>query len=266
MKRMSAWSRIDSRECSAVPADALLAFPEIRHGVTTRHHDLNLSLRTGPDPATVLANRAHAASLFGATLGDLIIPDQVHGAAVTAVRRLDDGTLSSDKRNADALVTNTPGVLLGITIADCLPVFLYDPAHRAIGLAHSGWRGTAGPIVANTLQVMNREFGSKPCDITAAVGPGIGGCCYEVGHEVREALLAISARDSAFRPSPNGRWMLDLSAIITAQLLAAGIPAASVSVSPWCTFCNNDLFFSHRKEGSMAGRMGAFLKLAASTD
>jgi hypothetical protein len=258
---LSNWHLIEHDGCSAVASDSLAAYTELRHGVTTRQGDLNLSLRTGPDPNTVARNRACAAALFDSSTGDLIIPDQVHGATVAIVSRQPDASIHSSVPHADALVTDTPGILLGITIADCLPVFLYDPIHRAIGLAHSGWRGTAGRVVANTLEAMRSEYGTNPAEALAAIGPGICGRCYEVGDEVKAALMAVGADETAFSPSPNDRWMLDLKPIVIGQLRECGVPDSSVSVSPWCTVCHNHLFFSHRKEGPGAGRMGAFLKL-----
>jgi YfiH family protein len=163
--------------------------------------------------------------------------------------------------DTDALVTDVPGILLGITIADCLPVYLYDPEHHAIGLAHSGWRGTAGRIVPNTIDLMRNAFGTDPNDVFAAIGPGICGRCYEVGDEVRDALLAVDAPGSAFRESHAGRWMLDLSTVVRRQLRSTGIGESNMSAATWCTSCHNHLFFSHRKEGPGAGRFGAFLKL-----
>lgn len=256
----SRWTRIGTDACSAVESNVLAAFPEIAHGVTTRQGGLNLSLRTHPNRAEAIANRASAARLFGADLDALFIPEQVHGNDV-AVMCGGDGTYESDRREADAVVTNVPGILLGITIADCLPVFLYDPANRAIGLGHSGWRGTATRIVPWTLDVMQREYGTDSRDVIAAVGPGICGRCYEVGGEVRAALLDSGASAASFNPSPAGRWMLDLASVVRSQLIECGVVGESISQAPWCTFCNNDIFFSHRKEGPMAGRLGAFIRL-----
>jgi hypothetical protein len=258
---MPNWHLIESGGCSAVASDSLAVYPGLRHGVTTRQGDLNLSFRTGPDPATVQRNRARAARLFDAVLEDLIVPDQIHGAVVTIVARGADGSIHSSAPESDALITDTPGILLGITIADCLPVFLCDPVQRAIGLAHSGWRGTAGRIVANMLDAMRSEYGTNPSNVLAAIGTGICGRCYEVGDEVQAALLAADAPESAFAPSANGRWMLDLEQIVAAQLCASGVDASHLSTSPWCTVCDNHLFFSHRREGPTAGRMGAFIRL-----
>jgi YfiH family protein len=264
---MSTWLVGPETNDAYVYCRALAEAGGIAHGVTTRRGDLRLSASTEPDTERLRANRILACSLFQSSLTDCTIPRQTHGNRVGVVREDNRGAggwpPDSGPADTDALVTDAPGILLGITIADCLPVFLYDPVHRAIGLAHSGWRGTAGRIVSNTLAAMNREYGSNPRDIIAAIGPGIGGCCYEVGDEVKAGLQASGAADTPFEVSPNDRWMLDLKQIAAAQLREGGVPDNSIQVAPWCTVCHNHLFFSHRKEGPTAGRMGAFLKLAA---
>jgi polyphenol oxidase len=154
------------------------------HGVTTREGNLNLSFRTEPDAARVIEGRREAASMFGTTLEDLVVPEQVHAAGVAAARESDRGRGARGYEDAipgaDALVTNVPGLLLGVMIADCLPVFLFDPVNRAIGLAHSGWRGTVGKIAERTLQLMAEGYGTRPEDVRAAMcsdhRPMAGGC------------------------------------------------------------------------------------------
>jgi hypothetical protein len=234
-----------------------------RMGVTCRAGNLRLSFSTEPDLRRLVANRVYVCAALGADLRDLIIPEQTHGAGVASVGVAERGRGARERETAipgvDALVTDAPGVLLGITIADCLPVFLVDAKLGAIGLAHSGWRGTAGAIVPATLARMREAYGTDPADVVASIGPGIGGECYEVGPEVRDALAAARAPEAAFQPSPSGRWLLDLRAIVLAQLREAGVRDEAVSAAPWCTHCERGLFFSHRGEGPGAGRMGAFI-------
>lgn len=262
---MSDWPLSLGADDAYVYCRTLAVSDGLEHGVTTRRGDLRLSASTEPDVETLLANRILACSIFHSVLTDCTIPRQTHGNRVAVVREEDRGRggwpPDSGPADADALTTNVTGILLGITVADCLPVFLYDPVHRAIGLAHSGWRGTAGRIVANTVDAMRSEYGTNPSEVLTAIGPGICGRCYEVGEEVREALQAAGADETAFQPSPNIRWMLNLKLIVLAQLRDCGVPESSISISPWCTVCHNHLFYSHRKEGATAGRMGAFIKL-----
>ena len=144
---------------------------------------------------------------------------------------------------ADALITRQAGLYVGVRTADCLPILLVDPVRRAVAAIHSGWRGTAAGIGAKTIARMSSDFGSRPGDLYAAVGPGIGVCCYEVGPEVAEQF------------GRQGRVHLDLAAEIARQLQIAGIPAGQISRGTFCTFCQGDLFWSYRREGEAAGRM-----------
>jgi hypothetical protein len=260
-----AWTLSSRDSIELLTSDLLDSLSVVQHGMTTRHRDRNLSFRTHPDPTEVRHHRADICAVFGKRLTDLTVPAQIHGNGVAVVDEDHRGQGGANFATAiagmDSLVTDTPGLLLGITIADCLPVFLVDPRQGVIGLAHSGWRGTAGEIVLRTLTVMRDVFGTQPEQVVAAIGAGIGGCCYEVGAEVREALLQTGSGEEAFRPSPAGRWMLNLPEVVVQQLLAVGVPETAISRAPYCTCCRSDLFFSHRRDGTQAGRMGAFLML-----
>jgi polyphenol oxidase len=182
----------------------------------------------------------------------------------------------------DGLITATPGLLLGIQTADCLPVVLVDPRHRAIGVFHAGWRGTVKRIVEKGGGEMRRWFGSRPRDLKAAIGPGIQGCCYEVGEEVREKfesqftyaaklfrevkesdpvrekypLLFLTARAPGHGELPK-KLFLDLVEANRQQLLAAGLAPKNIETSPLCTNCRTDLLFSYRAEKGRTGRMMA---------
>jgi len=153
---------------------------------------------------------------------------------------------------ADALITNEPGIAVSVRTADCYPILLVDPAHRAIAAIHAGWRGTAGQIVEQTLHRMGSEFGTKPAQVMAAIGPGIGECCYEVGAEV------------AARFGVDGPARLDLARINREQLIAAGVPASQIDSIGGCTFCDAGRFFSYRREKDAAGRMISFARISGS--
>jgi hypothetical protein len=180
----------------------------------------------------------------------------------------------------DGLITATPGLLLGIQTADCLPIILVDAKQRAIGVFHAGWRGTIKRIVEKGLGRMRFHFGSRPRDIQAAIGPGIHGCCYEVGeevrtkfesqfsyasklfHEVEESdpvrekypMLFLTARAPGHSILPK-KIFLDLMEANRQQLLAVGVPAKNIEASPLCTNCRPDLLFSYRAEKGKTGRM-----------
>jgi hypothetical protein len=191
----------------------------------------------------------------------------------------------------DALITREPGVLLVVQTADCIPILLADTKHRAIAAIHSGWRGTAQRVAEKTLGRMLMEFGTRPQDVIAAIGPGIGGCCYEVGHEVVKEFAAkfpnarewfagpfdslengdndpnwlpwLTMRPPGHAPTPP-RVQLDLIAANRAILTSAGVAPDKIQSSDFCTSCRTDLFFSYRRERT-TGRMMAAIGIRTET-
>jgi YfiH family protein len=150
----------------------------------------------------------------------------------------------------DALVENTPGSLVAVKTADCVPLLIVDPAHRAVAAVHAGWRGTAQKIVVRAIEELAERFSSRPADLHVAIGPRIGKCCYEVGPEV-------AAEFTEYDPALRGltqRTHLDLGEINRLQLAASGVPAAQIYVVPVCTMCDPD-FHSFRRDHERAGRM-----------
>ena len=154
--------------------------------------------------------------------------------------------------DADASIAKAAGALLAIETADCLPVLIVDPVHRRVAAAHAGWRGTTLRVAQEAIRALVRE-GSDPQDLLAALGPGIGPCCYEVGPEVEDAFGPQGAR--FFVPGPGTRRHLDVAAANRAQIEEAGVPGASIDRVDLCTRCRADLFFSYRRDGAHAGRM-----------
>jgi len=148
----------------------------------------------------------------------------------------------------DALITNLPGLAISIRTADCFPILLADPRNGAVAAIHAGWRGTASWIVEGTIRQMRVEFGTVPNDVRAAIGPGIGGCCYEVGQEVARQF----GRDAAAR--------IDLAEANRAQLIESGVPADQIDVLGLCTFCDPSLFHSYRRDKDRAGRMISYIR------
>jgi hypothetical protein len=149
----------------------------------------------------------------------------------------------------DGLVTNRQDVALSIRTADCYPILLADRRNRAVAAIHAGWRGTAAHIVGNALEKMKAEFGTSPADVSAAIGPGIGVCCYEVGAEVA----------SQFGPAV--KTHVDLALENRKQLETAGVPPQNIEALGICTFCDAERFFSYRREKNHAGRMTSFIML-----
>jgi YfiH family protein len=229
----------------------------VRSGGTSEppYHSLNLGDHVGDAPERVGRNRAIFSAEAGVSPERWVTAEQVHGSEVACVDESDAGRKIP---GVDALVTATPDLSLVLFFADCASVLLADPARRAIGLAHAGWRGTAARIAEKTAAAMAEAFGSRPGDLRAAVGPRIGPCCYEVGGEVADAL---GEWEGAVRERGGSRFA-DLGAANRAQLKAAGLREENVFVSPLCAACEAESFLSDRRDGR-TGRMAALLMLAS---
>jgi YfiH family protein len=186
---------------------------------------------------------------------------QMHSALVRRVGRAEIAERAS--LWGDGLVTNEPGVLLGIQTADCLPILIADRERKAVGAFHAGWRGTLKGIVERGVAAMGREFGSAPGDLIAAIGPGIGPCCFAVGAEVRDLFRARYAyADELFSAGP--KLALDLVEANRRQLLTAGLSPKSIVTLNACTSCRTDEFFSYRAERGKTGRLMAVIGIASS--
>lgn len=227
--------------------------PGLRHAFSTRRGGvsrppfgaLNLGLNTEDDPDSTRENWVKFCVAAGWDLDRVAFTRQVHGDAVATVES--PGIV----QDTDALVTRSRDVVLAIQVADCVPVFLFDPRRGAVGLAHAGWKGSALGIAGKTAAAMADRFGSRPADLSACIGPSIGPCCFEVGPETAERFAPQYLRD--------GR--LDLWAVNRDSLIAAGMDPDSIHVSRLCTVCHRDWFFSHRGDGGRTGRMAAVIGL-----
>ena len=239
------------------------------HGFTTRYggvsagylSSLNLGVHRGDEPENVWKNY----ELVGAALGfdpeDVVMTHQVHSDIVRRVGRENrgEGLLRPVPGDYDGLITDEPGVVLAVFSADCAPVLLYDPVRRAVGAVHAGWRGTAAGIVRNAAKQMRSEFGCEPQNLRAAVGPCIGSCCFETGPEVREAMVAALGADAEAFCRPAGeKYYVNLKELNRLWLLGCGV--TEIDVSPDCTHCQPDRFWSHRTvgfdRGAQAGLIG----------
>jgi YfiH family protein len=226
-----------------------------RHGFFTRaggvsegpYASLNCSLSGQDRRDAVMENRARAARAIGVGPARLLGLTQVHGATVVHVTA---PWAAGEGPEADAMVTDQPGIGLGIVTADCAPVLLVDPAAGVIGAAHAGWRGALGGVLEATVAAMSR-LGARAEQIAAAIGPCIAAASYEVGADLRAAVLARSAADARFfRAGAADHWWFDLQAYCAARLAACGIAAIErVSAD---TLTEPDRFFSHRRR-TLAG-------------
>jgi polyphenol oxidase len=236
-------------------SDWLAAQPAITHGFTvktTPDDNRHFSFGVTDDWTAVRDNRRRACTLLDTDISHLIVPAQSHGANVGVVGRQQAGRGAFSPETAipdcDALITTTPGIVLGITVADCLPIYLYDPVGNVIGLAHSGWRGTAGSIAVNTLAHMMTWGGTQPHNVLAAIGPGISASGYEVDAAVYDAFGANGVRFAGtFTPSRTGHWFLDLAYSVRRQLEACGVPSGNIDICELHTDTHPHLLHSHRR-------------------
>jgi hypothetical protein len=260
--RLLTWPALD-----ASGADA--AVTARSGGVSTGPYaTLNLSLSVGDDPGFVRENRRRLAAAFGVTSGDFVFARQVHGAGVGVVADADRGSgafslddavgsagstgdadRAGDAGGADALVTTSPGVVLAILTADCVPIVLHDPVAGVLACVHAGWRGTVAGVTAAALAAMQR-LGARPSDVTAGIGPAIGADRYQVGPDVHEAVTRTFGPAAAgfIRPDPSapGRWLLDLWAANRHALRQAGVPGPRIHTTDIPTGPDPGHFFSDR--------------------
>lgn len=240
-----------------------------QHLFTTRQ----LGLRGSGDPQ--LEQWAAVAASVGMPGAPMVRVRQVHGRAVRVAREGGDreggdrplaSPLASERPEADAIVSDNPGVVLAVQVADCVPILLADARSGAVAAVHAGWRGTCARIVAEALVSMAREFGTRPEDVTAAMGPAIGPCCYEVGaelllkfeadHHAEADVLRWFSRVPGALPGDES-LRLDLPRANRDQMLAAGVPNDRIFACGLCTKCHPDVFDSYRAAGAGAGRMVA---------
>jgi len=237
---------------------ALAALPGVRHGFFTRrggvsegpYAALNCSLSSKDDRDRVRENRRRAMAALGLPAAALHGLTQVHG---TAVATLDEGWAEGAGPAADAMVTRRPGMVLGIVTGDCAPVLLADAAAGVVGAAHAGWRGAVAGVIEATVAAMER-LGAERARIAAAIGPCIGQASYEVGPDLRDAVLARDPADARyFAPGRReDRWQFDLPGYCAARLAALGLGA--VAAAGACTLAEEERFFSHRRRTLAGGR------------
>lgn len=235
----------------------LAEFPTINHGVFTRKggvsegcfKSLNIGFNTQDKDENVLRNREIVLKIMGGKT--LVSVNQVHGIKVAQYRQEHHGSLPPVE--ADAIVTNRKGAALLIQTADCQAVLLYDPLQNVIGNIHSGWKGSVGNIIAETIRTMEESYGSRPSDILAGIGPSLGLCCGEFIHYKREL-------PESFWDYQNESTHFDFPNISLDQLCCAGVLKKNIHQSKLCTKCNEDLFFSYRRD-KVTGRLANVIQL-----
>ena len=231
---------------------------EIRCVFSTRHYDnnagetgnFNLEFMDSANHNIVNENRKIFLEESGGVEEHTAIGKQAHSVNVRKINR------AGVFEQTDGMLTKTRGLSLIVSAADCLPLFLYDTLNGAIGIVHSGWKGTKGGIVINAINLLSESFGTYPSNLLCGIGPSIEGACYEVGEEV-----ACQFDDKFLKAANEGKFHLDLKAAVVAQMLSTGVRSENIEVSEICNRCDANNFFSHRREGDKSGRMWGLIRL-----
>ena len=219
---------------------------------------LNLGSTVGDDLQNVRENRQRALQTLDRDLASVYDVWQVHGVNVAIAEAPRPAEMAHIK--ADVILTDQPGVTIMMRFADCVPIFLHDPVHKVVGIAHAGWIGTVKGTVRFAVEAMGQRFGSKPGDIQAGIGPSIGPDHYEVGPEVvNQVRQSFHDEASPLLPESMGRTKFDLWAANRLLLERAGV--IQVEVAGLCTACHNEDWYSHRAEKGRTGRFGALIAL-----
>lgn len=247
----------------------------VTHGFSTRVggvsegvcSTMNLSFSRGDKEDAVRENFRRMAKALGVEEDSFVFSHQTHTTNVRKVTLEDKGKgliRPLDYQDVDGLITDVPGLCLSTFYADCVPLFFVDPVHKAIGLSHSGWRGTVGKIGNVTIQRMKEEYGSNPSDMVAAIGPSICQECYEVSEDVIIEFQKSFAKkhwNDLYYKKENGKYQLNLWKANEMILEEAGVLRENIAVTNLCTCCNHEWLFSHRASQGKRGNLAAFLAL-----
>lgn len=282
------WIKKDNEEilvCNQVALEdgttvPLLSYPLltetgiVKHCFTTRmggvskgiFSSMNLSFTRGDEKEDVMENYKRLAEALDVSLENFVFTDQTHTTNVLQVTEKDAGKgilRERDYQDVDGLITNVKGLVLSTFFADCVPLYFVDPVHEAIGMSHSGWRGTVRRMGKATIEAMEQAFGTKPSDLICAIGPSICQDCYEVSEDVAEEFKSAfpGYEREILLEKGNGKYQLDLWKANEIVLEEAGVEKEHIAVTNLCTCCNPNLLFSHRASHGKRGNLGGFLCL-----
>ncbi|BCN31313.1 peptidoglycan editing factor PgeF [Anaeromicropila herbilytica] len=263
-------------EVPVIKFQVLEKIPFIKHGFSTKLGGvstgdlatMNLSFHRGDMAETVTENYRRICEAIGLVKDNLVFSDQVHDIKIHKVIKADMGkgiVRDSDIKEIDGLITNEKDIPLVTFYADCVPLYFVDPVNKAIGLTHSGWKGTVRRIGNETVKAMKENYNSSPDDIIAVIGPSICRDCYEVSEDVANEFRTNFKEeivDKILEEKENGKYQLDLWLVNKYILMEAGIKEENITISSVCTCCNHDILFSHRATKGKRGNLAAFLSIS----
>lgn len=272
--RQESYPQADGTELVLLKYPLLEQTGMVEHCFTTRlggvsegmFSSMNLSFSRGDKKEAVEENFRRLAAVLGKETGKFVFTDQTHTVNVRKVTAADAGkglTRERDYRDVDGLITDEPGLVLSAFFADCVPLYFVDTVHHAIGLSHSGWRGTVRRMGAVTLEAMEKAYGTQPKDVICAIGPSICQDCYEVSEDVAEEFAKeFPGRErEILADKGEGKYRLDLWRANALVLKSAGVLPEHIAMTDICTCCNEKLLFSHRASHGKRGNLGAFLTI-----
>lgn len=249
-------------------------YPGLTAGITSRHNgfsghpylSLNLGFHVGDNPDDVLTNRESISGKIGVSLEHWVGTEQVHQSVIKKIRQEDAGKGAKDLQSAiqgtDGIYTAEENILLTSLYADCVPLFFMSPVNGLIGLAHAGWKGTVGHIGSKMIEKWVKDEGVQIEDIFVAIGPSISDCCYEVDKRVIDQVkqaLPVATSNLPYHQVDDEHFMLNLREVNKQILVHCGIREENITETSFCTSCQNEHFFSHRKEQGKTGRIMSYI-------
>lgn len=230
------------------------------------YKSLNISFKEGDLESKVLQNWHRLAMAFGIPIDRFLTLNQVHGDDIFAIKPYGDYYPADGALNYDAIVTTRDNLAICIKTADCVPVFIVDRVKKVIAAVHAGWKGTALEITAKATRLLCDQYGSSPENLLAAIGPAIGLCCFELDRDSADRFREQKDHEEfLFEGNTPDKWIVDLGEANRRQMINSGLPETNIDLSRLCTFCRQDLFFSHRGSGGITGRQLNFLMIKGDT-
>ncbi len=256
-------SRISYLQPKNLPANLIAGFSTRNGGVSRPpYNSLNLGLGTADSPANVEGNRATLTRAFNLSPHQLLTVKQVHGDSILLIDESNPDLSHFLSVEVDAIVTNQPGIMVGILTADCYPVIIWHASGKVAAVVHAGWRGAANGLIDKVVATLVKQFDCSTTELFAAIGPGIGEHSYEVDRPVRDAFRQGSGFwDEISTETSLGHWKVNLALSCQLQLEKAGLKTQNIEVTKECTCCHPELFFSHRRDNGVTGRQISFIQL-----